>query len=408
MRFTRHDPLPYALALALLCVSYLAYASSEPRSSTKSTTPQLHTLMSARGATCRLPVGKRVEAVKAFAEMMPVFTHDRCANCHGNFNVLSDDEHTGAGAAKESKLDPTTLLTVSERVAFHQRCGDCHNQIEGKAVRRQLTDSTVISGWMLAPAPMRWVGKDTEQLCILVKGFEENADSFISHVASDHGEVQFVKAAFEGKRALDSANMDLYDVVREPAPGSMGELIAQATRWARLVSDHWTDSRECGCVMPKIKLKVRHTWVLDTPGGVPSREASDAQFEVELEPYGDDRPNYFQGQFSLERRVDITVPAFCRAKGSVKERWQFNTLLDPESGSVKVWHTQISDEPTGEIVCRRGGGTARMNVDPGVVAGMLGAGEMVILVDSTTRKQATFRGMRESLAITVLAVPDRR
>jgi hypothetical protein len=160
--------------------------------------------------------------------------------------------------------------------------------------------------------------------------------------------------------------------------------------------------------MPKIKLKVQHTWVFDTPGGVPSREASDAQFEVELEPYGDDRPNYFQGQFSLDRRIDMTVPAFCTAKGSVKERWQFNALLDPESGSVKVWHTQLSDEPTGEIVCRQGGGTGRMNVDPGVLAGTLGAGEMVIPLDSTIRKRATFQGMRESLAITALGVPDRK
>jgi hypothetical protein len=344
--------------------------------------------------------------VKAFAEMMPVFKHDRCANCHGKFNVLSD-EHTGAGAAKESKLDPTTLLTVSERVAFHKRCGDCHNQIEGKGVRRQLTDSTIISGWMLAPAPMRWVGKDTEQLCVLVKGFEENADSFISHAATDHGEVEFVKAAFEGKRALDAENMELYDVDSAPPPGSMKQLIAHATRWARLVGDHWKDSPECGCVMPKIKLKVEHRWVFDTPGGVPSRQASDARFEVDLEPYGEDRPNYFHGQRSLERRVDTKVPKFCTANTSVKERWQFNALLDPESGSVKVWHTQISDEPTGEIVCRQGGGVGRMKADPGALVGLLGAGEMVIpATDSTSRKQASFEGMRESLAITVLAVPD--
>ena len=74
---------------------------------------------------------------------------------------------------------------------------------------------------MLPPPPMRWVGKDTEQLCMLVKGFEENADSFISHVASDHGEVEFVKAAFEGLRALDSENIELYDVVAQRPPGSM-------------------------------------------------------------------------------------------------------------------------------------------------------------------------------------------
>jgi hypothetical protein len=102
------------------------------------------------------------------------------------------------------------------------------------------------------------------------------------------------------------------------------------------------------------------------------------------------------------------VPKFCTANTSVKESWQFNALLDTESGSVKVWHTQISDEPTGKIVGRGRGGTARMKADPGTLAGLLGAGEMVIPADSTRRKQAAFEGMRESLAITVLAVPDRK
>ena len=95
--------------------------------------------------------------------------------------------------------------------------------------------------------------------------------------------------------------------------------------------------------------------MFDTPGGVPSRQASHARFDVELEPYGDERPNYFHGQFSLERPVDTRVPKFCRATTSVKERWEFNALLEADSGSVKVWHTQLSDEPTGEIVCRQGG-----------------------------------------------------
>ena len=406
MRFTRHDALPYALALVMLCFSYLAYASTGQRSGRSATAPRLHARTAALGAACRLPAGKQVEAVKAFAKMMPVFKHDRCLNCHGKFNVLSVDEHSGAVAAKESKLDPTSLLTVSERIAFHKPCANCHNQIQGKGVRPELTTNVVISGWMLPPPPMRWVGKDTEQLCILVKSFEENADSFISHVASDHGEVQFVKAAFEGVRGLDSESIDLYDVVPEPPPGSMGQLIAQGTGWARLVGDHWKDSPECGCVLPKIKLKVEHTWVFDTPGGVPSRQASDARFEVKLEPYGEDRPNYFQGQISLERPVDTKVPASCRATTSVKERWEFKALLEPDSGSVKVWHTQLSDEPTGEIVCKQGGGTARMNADPGALVGLLGAGEMVIPLDSTRRKQASFEGLRESLAITVLAVPD--
>ena len=136
MRLTRYDALPYALALAMLCLSYLAYASTGQRSGPSSTSPRLHARTAALGAACRLPAGKQVEAVKAFVKMMPVFKHDRCLNCHGKFNVLSVDEHSGAVNAKESKLDPTTLLTVRERIAFHKPCGNCHNQIQGKAMDR--------------------------------------------------------------------------------------------------------------------------------------------------------------------------------------------------------------------------------------------------------------------------------
>lgn len=407
MGFTRHDPLSYAFALAILSVVYIAYASPQ-RNPPNSLVPLLHARMTASGASCGLPVGKQVRAVKAFAEMLPVFRHPRCANCHGDFDITSSDVHSGSVAANESKLDPRSLLTVPQRIALHQGCVTCHSQIQGKAVRQQLTSRTVVTGWMVPPAPMLWVGKDDEQLCMLVKGFEENADSFISHVRFDHGEIQFLKAAFEGKRALDSATMDLYDVVREPPPSSLAELITQGSKWAKLVDDQWKDSPECGCVMPKIKLKVEHTWMSDTPGGVPSRESADAQFEAKLEPVGDARPNYFQGEISYVRVVNMTLPSFCTGKASVKERWRFTAFLDPESGSVRVWHARIPEEPSGEIVCRQGGGTARMLIDPGVVASVFGAGEMVIPADSTSKKvQGSMLNVRESLAITVLEVPGK-
>ena len=405
-QFRRHA-LAYVLGLALVGVAYVSHASSTERGDAQSSTQQLHIRVPTRGATCGLPISKQVEAVNAFGEMMPVFEHDRCMNCHGKFDVLSTDEHTGAVAAKESKLDPRSFLTVPQRIAFHQGCGACHSQIQGKAIRRQLHDSTIVSGWMLPPVPMLWVGKDSEQLCVLMKSFEENADSFVSHAKWDHGEVQFVTAAFEGKRALDSANMDLYDVVPEPPPGTMSSLIAQATRWARLVDDHWNDSPECGCVMPKLQLKVHHTWLFDTPGGLPSRQSSDAQFEVDLLPLGDDHPGYFQGNIVVERRVDMKVPSDCTARASVKESWQFNVQIDLESGAVKVSHMQLPGDNTGEILCKHGGGTAQMGVDPEMVGG-LGIGEMIIPpVDSMARKQGTIEGVRETLTITVRARPDK-
>ncbi len=402
----RRRALPYMLALALVSVAYISYGSSSHTTEAKASTRQLHFRVPARGTTSGLSAGEQVKAVNAFSKMVPVFRHARCFNCHGAFDITNSDEHTGAAAVPKD-LDFRQSLDVPQRQRLHAQCGECHNQITGHANRPTLAGNVIVAGWMIAPQPMQWVtAADDEELCVLVKGHEENADSFISHVRIDHGEIQFLKAAFEGKRALDSANMDLYDVVAEPPPGSMASLIAQGTQWAQLVGDHWTDSRECGCVMPKIKLKVHHTWLMDTPGGIPSKQSSDVQFEVDLEPYSEDRPNFFQGHFSLDRKVDMTLPSFCTANAAVKERWQFNATLDEETGEVKLWHHQIPGAQTGQMVCRQGGGVARMDVDPGTLAGIIGSGEMVIPPsDSIGRKQTSVQGLRETLAITVRSKP---
>jgi len=161
--------------------------------------------------------------------------------------------------------------------------------------------------------------------------------------------------------------------------------VNKAQKWVDLVGkEGYTASPECGCVLPKIKLKIHHTWLFEVPGGLPSRQSSEASFEVNLRPV-EGRPGYSEGQFSLNRRIDMTLPRNCTGNGSVQERWQLNALTDPGSGSIRVWHTQLDEEPTGQIECRQGGGVGKMNIDPGVLAGLLGAGETVIPADSTSK-----------------------
>jgi hypothetical protein len=102
----------------------------------------------------------------------------------------------------------------------------------------------------------------------------------------------------------------------------------------------------------------------------------------------------------------MTLPRNCSGNGNVKERWLLKAFMDPKSGSVTIWHTQLDEEPTGQIECRQGGGTGKMGIDPGVLAGTLGAGEMVIPADSTSKKvEASELDTKESLTITVLEVP---
>src|SRR6476661_114537 len=101
----------------------------------------------------------------------------------------------------------------------------------------------------------------------------------------------------------------------------------------------------------------------------------------------------------------MTLTRNCSGNGNVKERWLLKAFMDPNSGSVTIWHTQLDEEPTGQIECRQGGGTGKMGIDPGVLAGLLGAGETVIPADSTSKTvKASQLGTQESLTITVLEV----
>ena len=285
---------------------------------------------------------------------------------------------------------------------MHESCGNCHDNIEGHLVR--LARQRRIEGWLIAPPPMRWTGKDDDKLCMLMKRFEPTGEQFVDHLETDHREIQFIKAAFNGDRALGAALKGK----PEPPPGTQANLVEKAQKWVDLVGkDGYTASPECGCVMPKIKLKIHHTWLFEVPGGLPSRQSSQALFEVSLQPVKD-RPGYSEGEFSLNRRIDMTLPRNCSGSGNVKERWLLKALMDPKSGSVTIWHTQLDEEPTGQIECRQGGGTGKMGIDPGVLAGTLGAGEMVIPADSTSKKvEASELDTQESLTITILEVPSR-
>ena len=57
-------------------------------------------------------------------------------------------------------------------------------------------DVTQLAGWLVAPQPMLWTGKSDETLCLDAKRFEAVPDSFVDHMQTDHGEVQFIEAAF--------------------------------------------------------------------------------------------------------------------------------------------------------------------------------------------------------------------
>lgn len=148
-----------------------------------------------------------------------------------------------------------------------------------------------------------------EKLCLQMKWMEPADSLFVSHIRDDHKSIQFLEAAYQGDRALGAEELARLKLKAEAPPGSQAQLTEQAKQWVKILGkEGYAASKECGCVMLKLKLKVHHTHVLTVPRGLSSKEASETRFEVAPAPMGEERPNYYRGQFSQTRVITYTLP----------------------------------------------------------------------------------------------------
>lgn len=379
MRVRRLDPIPYTLALGL--IGTIAMGGPRPQSPPPA----------ASAPSCPLPVGKQIQAVKAYAEMLPVFRHARCANCHGGMDVFSE-QHPGAGQLDE-ELNPRDRLHDTQfREDFSAQCTDCHDGL---------------AGWTVPPPGQFFIGRSDERLCMQMKMSNKTPELFVGHIFNDHGGIQFIAAGFKGDRAVGEEELTRLGLRVEPPPGTQADLTEKARRFVEILGERGFEDPKCGCVLPKVKLEIHHTSARVAPRGIPSREDTDEKFEVALEPLGDHRPGMYRGEHSLTREIKLTLPRHCSGRGSRTEAWEFQASLDTASGAVRVWRSLISDEEEGGIDCRLSRGTMHTGIFPGVTLDMLGFGELVLPADSGSTKTLTGKdqGYSESLTITVLELP---
>ena len=394
--------LPYSLAAGAVGFAYLSPSGTAGRLAPVAYRSAAARIRGAKTAACKgLSVGKQVKAVKAFAEMLPVFRHPRCINCHGGLDPLSD-KHPGKDQI--SDIDPN-----ANRTEFLEACQTCHDGLPG---------------WRTPGEPVFFTGKDDETLCLQMKRFEKTGESFVEHIRNDDGDIQFIAAGFAGDRALGEGLKD-YSLVAEPPPGSQADLTAKAQKWVDDLEGHYADSPECGCVVPKIKLEIHHTTETNTPNGLPSKVASEVEFEVNLLPMGEGKPGGYKGDFSLVRNVVMTVPSNCTAKESINEQWTFYAISRPTRTPCRCGVPRLTDEPVGAIKCmvrpsggwgnrRLSGKTDTVTTEESIDAGMLGSGEPFMMPSDSgatqefTEGEGGEEGDLETLSITVLAVPDTK
>jgi hypothetical protein len=205
-------------------------------------------------AACPLSFAQQLKSVKAFAEMLPVFRHPRCRNCHGGLDVLSE-RHPGADQL-DRESDPRALMSPEQRDRVsNEQCMTCHDNI------RRLNDPSGRGGWMIPPPPMFFVNEDgsdksDDELCRQMKRMEPSGEKFVSHIRDDHETIQFIETGFAGDRALGEGLKD-YGLEAEPPPGTQASLTEKAKKWVEAVGEGYSSSPECGCVKPNVELEMK-------------------------------------------------------------------------------------------------------------------------------------------------------
>ncbi len=133
-----------------------------------------HRIAAAVGLTAILLLPAKVSAQRAvvdpltlFAKMMPVLSHERCANCHGATNPYTGEYHPGA-------------------ISPNAQCQTCHTA----------TDERGFSRWRTPGAVFAFFQKTTRELCQRFEAIGNFGDAMVFHLETDH----LIGLAFIGRR----------------------------------------------------------------------------------------------------------------------------------------------------------------------------------------------------------------
>ena len=174
-------------------------------------------------------------------KMMPVFTHDRCANCHGGTNPADGENHGGGSADTFPETmcigcHTANTVLVPGRCAIVMGLGPTITGSDGVETQSLCVPGEQDQGeirvpvgpvWnALAPDFMSFVGKDALTLCLQLKKNVAGPEALIKHLNEDH----LIEFAFEGTRGMDSTAPIPPDDMETP-PMSKEAFIELVTRW---------------------------------------------------------------------------------------------------------------------------------------------------------------------------------
>ncbi len=294
---------------------------------------------------CPLSPTQHVKSVKQFAEMMPVFRHPRCTNCHGGVNPFVEEE---VGGHRGGAMEPPPPFNA-------EQCQDCHDQLVG---------------WDIPGKPLFFAGKSDQAICEQVKAFAEDGHNFIEHIRHDHGKIQFIAAGFAGDKALDAQSRADYDVKVEPPPGTQAELTELARKWVDAMGGEFVGPLDCGCKIPDFEVGFESTMSTVYSGGAGGSSTLTGKGKVTLKllANGSDPeydvtsgPNSTDGLITWSG-VSLTPGAAtgCVATILGSTPTKFGFLLSVGAGEVPTLLLEIVPEPDQHSVrqkCRSPAGT---------------------------------------------------
>ena len=160
-----------------------------------------------------------------FAKLMPVFTHPRCLNCHGNtfpFTDIANNPYRNHSADQVDPVDSKTGVTLITSSNDHgpgdrnRPCLVCH-------------DDPTAQLWHLAPKRMDFRGRDAYALCSQIRADTkfDTAEKFLHHLETDPLQV----VAFTGRRGILPTS-DGGDPA-EPPPMTQLQFFETAEEWLK-------------------------------------------------------------------------------------------------------------------------------------------------------------------------------
>jgi hypothetical protein len=217
---------------------------------------------------CTLSDEQTRKAIDAFARLMPVFHHDRCANCHHKIDPFEPRGHVDIREALQALRDRDVLDTVRHNTSvsldvahaaiaryldgepltpvqranfmFSNACSACHDPPPG------------VSSWRMPPPTDSFHDKDAEELCrhIHTNDLTNTPASFEKHMREDG----FIRVAFAGTRGLNGVGIGAYEEstgasyadkpILSPSHGAMVGIVRE---WLDAQRNEYSRNAACGC-----------------------------------------------------------------------------------------------------------------------------------------------------------------